>query len=404
MSKRDEFTTIISTLRAASPAITDKQRIGLLRQAVQNYELSVEEATEILKGLDLVVGEEVNYFEVLGLSIEAFQSLDEHVMVSRVETAHKESYSASLRAGARVRPDGKTEEQWRTILNQARDTLKNPKRRREYIAILKNRNDSVYTESTPSILDDMARIPAGEFQMGSNDENAYHDEQPVHTVFLEAFYMDKYPVTNEQYKTFVDENPAWCKPSVFRKFIGTKYHDHYYLHHWHKNDYPRERADHPVVHVSWHAAMAYARWADKRLPTEAEWEKAARGGLINKAYPWGDSVDPTKANYDWNAGGTTPVGKYPANGYGLYGMSGNIWEWCLDVYDPYFYVNSPRQNPISSLNTNINHATNDKSARVLRGGSWHIPAPFVRVANRNGEVPTFTLNVIGFRCARSLTS
>ncbi|MDE0086520.1 MAG: ABC transporter ATP-binding protein, partial [Candidatus Poribacteria bacterium] len=141
MSKRDEFITIIRTLTTSSLTITDKQRTRLLQQAVQDYGLSVEEATEILENLGLVVEEGVNYFDVLGLSIEEIQGLDEEAIVDLIETAHKQHYSTSLRAGARIRPDGKTEEQWRNILNQARDTLKHAQKRREYITTYFSQKD-----------------------------------------------------------------------------------------------------------------------------------------------------------------------------------------------------------------------------------------------------------------------
>ncbi len=402
MSKRDEFITVIRTLRAASPTITDRQRIGLLQQAVQNYGLSAEDASEILKDLDLTVGEDVNYFKVLGFSIDDIHSLNEDAIVNLVEIAHKKYYSDSLRAGGRIRPDGKTEEQWRTILNQARDTLQNPQKRWGHIASLKDKKRSLYKESTSSTPDDMALIPTGDFQMGSHDEKAYEDEKPVHTVYLEAFYIDKYPVTNNKYQAFIDANPQWHK-----RHIRKEYHNGGYLRHWRGNNYPSGEADHPVVNVSWYAAMAYAKWVGKRLPTEAEWEKAARGGIAGKKYPWGDTIDPTQANYDWNIGEITSVGNYPANGYGLHDVCGNVWEWCFDVYDADFYRSAARQNPISGVNIAdgvINHTINDELARVLRGGSWRIRDAFVRVANRNGEAPTFTLDVIGFRCAQSVIS
>ena len=126
----------------------------------------------------------------------------------------------------------------------------------------------------------MVLIPAGQFQMGSDNAAADDDEQPVHTVYLDAFYMDVYEVTNAQFKTFVDANPPWQKDR-----IDARFHDADYLRDWDGNDYPSGKADHPVTFVSWYAAMAYAQWAGKRLPTEAEWEYAARGGLAGQTYP-----------------------------------------------------------------------------------------------------------------------
>lgn len=433
MPKREEFITFINTLKTVSPTITDEQRIGLLRQARQQYGLTVDEATEILKASGLVVGEGINYFEVLGLSIAEIQHQSETGITHLVETAHKKRYSASLRAGARLRPDGKTEEQWRMLLNEARDTLIDSERRREHINALEHDEADISVEENADTIFkpadipettiqelshngvtsdveapvDMVFIPAGEFQMGSRDEKASDSEKPVHTVYVDAFYMDTYLVTNEQYKAFLDENPQWCKPQLFKDRISTAYHDGAYLRHWHKTDYPKGEIYHPVTQVGWYAAMAYAQWIGKRLPTEAEWEKAARGGLEGKQYPWGDTVDLSNANYFYNARGTTPVGRYPANGYGLHDMSGNVWEWCLDAYDADFYLNSPHRNPFSGTNTPEWVTANFRSiqsARVLRGGSWLMDPQGIRVAYRFSGSPSDTYSAFGFRCVKPVTA
>ena len=317
MSKREEFISFVSEFKIVSPTISNEQRKGLLRRAVQQYDLSVDEAVEILKASGIVIGEKVNYFEVLALSTDQFQNQSESAIASHVDAAHKKLYTKSLRAGGRPRADGRTEEQWRTILNQARDTLTDPQKRSAYLTTLQHEESLFDKESKPSNLDNMALIPAGEFQMGSSDNESFGDEHPIHTVFLDAFYMDKYPVTNAQYKAFVDANPQWGKHD-----IPKKYHDVDYLKHWRGNNYPRGETDHPVINVSWYAAVAYAQWQGKRLPTEAEWEKAARGGVDGKKYSWGDYADLSKANYDWNISDTTPVGKYSPNGYDLYDMCG----------------------------------------------------------------------------------
>lgn len=253
--------------------------------------------------------------------------------------------------------------------------------------------------TTSSAPPGMVLIPAGEFQMGS-DENT--DEKPVHTIYTDAFYMDKYEVTNAQYKTFLNANPQWQKGR-----ISVIYHDGDYLKHWNGNNYPAGKGDHPVPYVSWYAAMAYARWAGKRLPTEAEWEKAARGGLVGKKYPWGDYIDSTKANYNKEVDDTISVGRYSSNGYGLYDMAGNVLEWCLDEYDEDIYkkellfMNS-RQNPIVggtivSVTTNFSKV---KTQRVLRGGSWSALPQAVRVADRVKGNPTVSHDGIGFRCVK----
>ena len=445
MSRRDEFITVINTFKTVSPTITDEQRIGLLRQAVQNYGLSTEEASEVLSTLGLIVGAAVNYFEVLGFSIEDIQNLDEDTIASLVETAHKESYSASLRAGARIRPDGRTEEQWRHILNQARDTLKDPQKRREHLTTLLSQEDPHESEfldsefipaetpetdsasiasvnelqnseslspatseitSAPTISSfdvpaEMVVIPAGEFLMGSNDEDANASEKPVHPVYIDTFYMDKYPVTNAQYKVFLDACPQWQKNNIHED-----YHNGDYLRTWNRNNYPKGKTDHPVVNVSWYTAMAYAQWIGKRLPTEAEWEKAARGGLDEKTYPWGDQLNTIVANYGKYIGGTTPIGGYLPNDYGVYDMAGNVWEWCLDEYDRNLHKKLPPRNydaEANSISEIINNFLNIKTSRVLRGGSWASSPKALKVAYCGAAPPTLTYNSYGFRCVRAVT-
>ncbi|MDE0482630.1 MAG: SUMF1/EgtB/PvdO family nonheme iron enzyme [Candidatus Poribacteria bacterium] len=453
MSKREEFITVVNTLKALSSTITSEQRNALLQQAVQQYDISIDEANEILKATGLIVGERINYFEVLGFSLEELQNESENNIAIQVDAAHKKQYSESLRAGGLPRRDGRTQEQWRTLLNQARDTLKDPQKRQQYLTTLlfqedlskiplhdtsspENRHhdsepatvsppedallpkpssvDSAQVVPTPNASGDMMLIPAGEFQMGSNNGKADNSERPLHNVYVDAFYMDKHLVTNAQYMEFVTANPQWHKSSKWYEWgkkqktsIAKRYHDGDYLKHWHENIYPDEKADHPVTWVSWYAAMAYARWIGKRLPTEAEWEKAARGGLTEQEYPGGNSIDFSQANYNSSVGDTTPVGEYPANGYGLYDMAGNAWEWCLDTYDADFYTHSPHRNPISGANTDesvTNELTNNTSFRVLRGGSWLDSQQYVRSAFRYKINPTLTLARIGFRCVKAVTS
>ena len=267
----------------------------------------------------------------------------------------------------------------------------------------------------------MVLIPAGEFEMGGNSTD--RDEKPAHKVYVNAFYMDIHEVTVGEYKQFVKETGHRPLPPWVSKYSPTD--------------------KHPAVCVSWHDAMAYAKWAGKRLPTEAEWERAARGGLKSKLYPWGDTApDGTQCNfadknsiknyadqnaddgYEWNA----PVASYPPNPYGLYDMAGNVWEWCLDAYAPNFYANSPRKNPIlgataidwlennlilpskdvisstNNIDWVIENAATIQSNRVLRSGSRACKAEKVRVANRNSEVATTTYyNDFGFRCVKDVT-
>ena len=404
MNKNDAYETLIQEFKAVSPSITEAQRKGLLRRGIEEHGLSVDEAVEILDTSGLVIGEQIDYFEVLGLSISDIENQSEDEIKHHINAAHKESYRTSLSAGARPRSDGKTEEQWRRLLNQARDTLTEPQKRQDHLATLTSETEQKTDTRLPSTIQDMVLIPAGEFQMGSNDKDASNDEQPVHTVYLDAFYMDKNPVTNAEFKIFLNANPDWCKSPLFKMSISKSFHNGFYLQHWDKNDYPADKADHPVVHVSWYAAMAYAEWVGKRLPTEAEWEKAARGGKRDILYPWGNAIKPQDANYDENMKGTTPIGNYPANAYGLYDMAGNVLEWCLDQYDRKYYQISPRENPISgeSKDKILRYYKEVSTDRVFRGGSWLNAAANIRVAARYRYKPAFTSPLNGFRCVKDV--
>lgn len=239
--------------------------------------------------------------------------------------------------------------------------------------------------SPPINADSMVLVPEGDFEMGSNASET--SEKPVHTVSVDAFYIDAYAVTVGHYKQFVQETghpaPNW---DVVSKYSPTD--------------------QHPILFVSWHDAMAYATWVGKRLPTEAEWEKAARGGLSGATYPWGDDApDGTQCNLTGNKDGyehTAPVGSFPPNGYGLYDMTGNVSEWCLDEWDAGFYANSPRRNPIAgeTIANVLSNFANFEKPRVLRGGSWSDTVQFMRVATRNWGRSRDTLAVIGFRCVK----
>ena len=235
----------------------------------------------------------------------------------------------------------------------------------------------------------MILIPAGEFQMGRNSIS--NDEKPVHTVYVDAFYMDKYEVTNAQYRKFVKAT-GHREPEGYG-YVNGKFQSEFKP----LSDKNFNGDDQPVLCVSWGDAKAYAEWAGKRLPTEAEWEKAARGGLSGKKYPWGDEepdVDGTyRANYRGEGDGyeyAAPVGSFAPNGYGLYDMAGNVWEWCADWYDESYYWNSPGSNPTGP---------GPGASRVLRGGSWPYALSLLRVANRHFLNPSLSNSSHGFRCA-----
>ncbi|MEW6356603.1 MAG: formylglycine-generating enzyme family protein [Planctomycetota bacterium] len=225
---------------------------------------------------------------------------------------------------------------------------------------------------------EMALVPAGEFTMGS--EKGEKDEGPVHKVYLDAFYIDKFEVSNERYRRFMAETGAAPPGSMVDENL---YGD-----------------DQPVLLVSRSAADAFCRWSGKRLPTEAEWEKAARG-TDDREYPWGndppDAGGVYRCNYDVIEDGyqyTAPVKSFP-NGvgpYGCYNMAGNVWEWCNDWYDPGYYKESPAFNP---------QGPPPREYASHRGGSFSNKIGHMRSAYRSGFYHSMPNPVIGFRCALS---
>ena len=242
----------------------------------------------------------------------------------------------------------------------------------------------------------MHLIPAGEFEMGDHFGEGQSDERPVHTVYLDAFYMDETEVTNAMYRTFVEATGHSNIPF-----------------HWNKaDDLGRLGKPHyPVIFVTWRDAMAYAKWAGKRLPTEAEWEYAARGGRVGQRYPWGNEASHAQANYSgevepdiwyWPA----PVKRFPENGYGLYDMAGNVWEWCMDEYDRDFYATSPRNNPVAGglIPLTVDDFRTLTAHRVWRGGAWDGGPTSITVSNRSQSAPNSRFLKTGFRCVFPLKS
>jgi len=221
---------------------------------------------------------------------------------------------------------------------------------------------------------DMVRIPAGSFEMGSNDGG--DDEKPVHNVYISEFWMDKYEVTNGEYKKCVDAGacraPEESGSNTRSSYYGNSRYDNY-----------------PVIYVDWNQAKAYCEWKGGRLPTEAEWEYAARGGLSGARYPNGDNISQSEANY--SGSDTVKVGSYSPNGYGLYDMAGNVWEWTNDWYEVNYYKYSPSHDPKGPSNGEY---------RVVRGGSWVNSASIVRVSIRSGSNASARFPDYGFRCAR----
>jgi eukaryotic-like serine/threonine-protein kinase len=251
---------------------------------------------------------------------------------------------------------------------------------------------TVTPTATPTSLDiaEEVLIPAGTFQMGCDvsnlAESCFSNEQPLHMVYLDGYHIDKYPVTNARYKACVDAGGCTAPQSVNSSTRSPYYGNATY-------------ANFPVINVTWHQASAFCAWADKRLPTEAEWEKAARGSSDTRKYPWGNE-DPTcsLANYvgstGYCVGDTSEVGSYPAGAspYGVMDMAGNVWEWVNDWYQADYYSVSPDSNPQGP-------ATGPE--RVLRGTWWNGYGESLRSAYRNYFHPDFWDLDYGFRCVRS---
>ncbi len=276
----------------------------------------------------------------------------------------------------------------------------------------------------------MVRIPGATFQMGtetsrvselaaafniSKHPDLVQAETPQHRVTINSFYLDKYEVTNSQFQKFIRANPQWSAARIPKRF-----HNGNYLKDWNGGIFPQRKANHPVVNVSWYAAVAFCQSSGKRLPTEAEWEFAARGGLLNKTFPWGDEqVDESRANYGGSGiNTTTPVGSYPANGYGLFDMAGNVWEFLADEWGP--YSDQPQTNPVAGGDFFVRAGANpagrshltrvadlliDGSAyqvttrRVIRGGSFGGGPLNLRVTYRDSHPPDGAREFVGFRCA-----
>ena len=222
---------------------------------------------------------------------------------------------------------------------------------------------------------EMVLVPAGPFQMGPARRE----------VMLDAFYMDRVPVTNEQFKLFLDVTGYKPKDPEASRFLN----------HFREGRVPRGHERHPVVYVSWDDARAYAHWAGKRLPTEAEWEKAARG-TDGRKYPWG-RAEPgrTRANYGKTQGGTMSVGSFPegASSYGIHDLAGNVWEWCEDFDDKSFYEEGPSRNPRNTRQP-------ERALLVMRGGSWMYGARSLRTFARTSFEAHYRFAGGGFRCAR----
>ncbi|GIN70562.1 hypothetical protein J14TS2_10370 [Bacillus sp. J14TS2] len=279
--------------------------------------------------------------------------------------------------------------------------------------------------------ENMVLIEGGEFLMGTEDKEGFpaDGEGPIRKVQLDPFYMDQYAVTNEQFEQFVDETGYVTEAEqfgwsfVFHLFLSEEtlqqisqrpvgvpwwvpVEGAYWRHPEGADSTIQDRMNHPVSHISWNDAEAYCKWSGKRLPTEAEWEYAARGGLTQKKYPWGDELIlngkhqcniwqgkfPVKNTKADGYIGTCPVNSFSPNGYGLYNIVGNVWEWCNDWFSPQYHLDSITHNP-----TGPTTGTN----KSMRGGSYLCHKSYCnryRVAARSSNTPDSSTGNIGFRC------
>ena len=290
---------------------------------------------------------------------------------------------------------------------------------------------AIVTATEPGTTEGMVSVAGGAFQMGSDDRWAYpaDGEGPVRRISVSPFWVDRYAVSNARFAAFVEatgyrteaEHYGWsfvfagllpddfpptqavAEAPWWRRVEGAD---------WRHPEGPQssveERAEHPVLHLSWTDARAYCAWAGKRLPTEAEWEFAARGGLERRAFPWGDDREPggrhrmnvwqgTFPSENTTADGfygTCPVQAFPPNGYGLHNMTGNVWEWTSDWFDPSFRRRDREHDP---------QGAPPGAHRVQKGGSYlchHSYCRRYRVAARQGSTPDSSTGNVGFRCAR----
>jgi len=279
----------------------------------------------------------------------------------------------------------------------------------------------------------MILIPGGTFRMGTNDAEGFPEdgEGPIRPVTLKPFYLDSCAVTNAQFAKFVTATKYKSEAELFgwsfvfhllvsvenaknisQTVIDTPWWWAVEGACWHQPEGPKShiktRWNHPVIHISWNDAVAYCDWAGKRLPTEAEWERAARGGHEDLRYPWGNDLTPKEQhmcniwqgkfpdtnNKEDGYIGTAPVTSFPPNAYGLYNVSGNVWEWCADWFSPDHHINNAQENP---------KGPSTGQARVMRGGSYLCHESYCnryRVAARSANTPDSSTGNLGFRCAR----
>ncbi len=394
----EELVERLQELKREAEEQARKEAEAIAKREKEERERKVREARAKKEAEEKARQEEVE--EKLRKEAEAKREKEERERKAREARAKKEA-EEKLRKEAEAKRE--KEERERKVREarakkEGEEKAKREKAKRARIALRKKLK-----------VPEMVKIPAGEFLMGSDkskDADAGNSETPQHTVHEAAFEIAKNPVTVAQFEVFI--NDSGYRTTAEEKGTGWGWAGKKWAEikgaNW-RNPRGRgsdvsDKAEHPVTQVSWQDAVAYCRWLSEqtgqnwRLPSEAEWEKAARGPDGRK-YPWGEErPGKTLCNFDGNEGDTTPVGNYPkgASPYGVLDMSGNVWEWVADWYAGDYYASSPKRNPFGP---------ETGSYRVLRGGSWLSSAGYVRSACRDSYTPVGRDNLRGFRPARS---
>ena len=365
---RDVLLDPVSAARRAEEAARLEAEEARLRKELAEQVRKQAEETRLQKEKELAeqirkLAEETRLQKEKELAEQARKQAEEARLRREKELAEQARKQAEE---ARLRRE-------KELVEQARKLAEEEKKRKELII-----------ELAPDVTMVFVRVPAGAFLMGSDpsrDKQAESDEQPQHKVILDEYLIGKYPVTNRQYQAFTQATGR--KPPK----------------HWENGKVPAGKEDHPAAYVNWQDASDFCEWAGKksgrqvRLPSEAEWEKAARA-VAGRIYPWGEQApDAQRCNFNHNVKDTTPVGKYNPQGnspYNCVDMAGNVWEWVVDWYAEDFYKNSPDNNP---------DGPSSGRYRVLKGGSWINSNGYLRSAFRYDLDPSYTSYVIGFRCA-----
>ncbi len=380
---REELEAFHQTDGIAFDGLADRLRSNLKQAADLQFEL--EHLSPELRNTTEVQAFVRQVFTTMNLQlVERFAAQRKGITHDAQRRLDAERRAREQAEAARLAQEQREREERQKVEREqaeaARQKADAERRAREQAEAARRKLEASIRAATP----EMVVIPAGSFIMGCVSGNwlgqgnrdkveggGFAAEKPAHQVTVARFAMGKYLVTFAQFDAF-------CEATGFKKPADAGW----------------GRGDRPVINVSWHDAQTYIKWLCEvtgkafRLPSEAEWEYAARGGDDQHAYPWGQTADASRANFGSSVGKTTPVGQYPANGFGLHDMHGNVWEWCQDTW---------HDNYQGAPTTGAVWAGGDTSRRVLRGGTWFLDPLGLRSAYRYSDAPDFRFFNIGFR-------